>query len=864
MNPSSKTLRDHRPRNVRETDTGSASKSGGGGGNTSKSKSKNSATKNIRECACGRGLACVGMTQAFRLLGDPRCYYVELPRYRKNPPAYKYVFRNNLRRAYIRHLVSQNPSLDVEALENTQERRYVALHHFHPAVVKAFYENPLTSGTAQKHKVPISITEHELQELDMNIHQEDRILSISGAPTGGYYFCPGYPQLKAHDDLKVIIKKARARKEKMEQHDHEGNGIFVPENIEISNHAKGKEASKSPMKKQESTSPDKPGARTTQQKPDRFESIAPPLHSPKKTVSSVSLEGQKAVSTMQPPELLDVQHSSGSQDGINVKPLEKADSQNLVGSIVESGAPKTRVETSEVHKIAALHSTKEQIRESTSILNSDMVGSYEHGYKEQFSNIVSEASNSDFDNLWAENVDVIEKVSMDDPHLGNQNNGILGDDDNFENSEKKGDGYSSSDAAHTTTKEKNTRDSDYPWETPKYRRHSEWNQPNKRISSLPAHFIDPNVNTLPVENESHGLSDDEVQKLPTSMSEDSSENQIMKPKDKGTPVEAAAAAQKSAAAISAAALLAMKSIDEIGEYPDKSEMKSIDEKRETQYLSAPASPVVDESRKDPPGRKTMLSKNTVASPARIQLTISESKSFDEIRSQASEDSFGTGAIKLQQSYPGVDPTLRIQVHNDLIAWESKRRSVVSNLLNSHGERWQTLQCILRDGLEEVKFAERFVNGFAKAGIIFADSTQAIYDDKLLDDSGNTVNNSFLQNRLYKKRNSQEYSIEAQDSFAESGQSALLNSILEAQVHLANSFRESSNHIEEEILPELFELRADIQASAREYETKGDSILAELKRSEIELRNIWGKFYFMSPFQHSSFFTFLFQMCLMPW
>jgi len=152
----------------------------------------------LRECACGRGLACTGMTQAFRLLGDPRCHYVELPRYRENPPAYKYVFRNNLRAAYMRHLKKSSPTLDIDEFD-TQQRRYVALHHFHPAVVKAFHANPLTS--AQKHKVPISITEHELS------------LSVTGAATGGYYFVPGYSHSNAHEDLKNLIRAEREARE---------------------------------------------------------------------------------------------------------------------------------------------------------------------------------------------------------------------------------------------------------------------------------------------------------------------------------------------------------------------------------------------------------------------------------------------------------------------------------------------------------------------------------------------------------------------------------------------------------------------------------------------------------------------------
>ena len=148
------------------------------GGNLSSSQHTSEEQKE-RECICGRGLACSGMTRAFRVLRDPRQGFAELPGFRKegvrlrvnpnpkDPSVYKYIFRNNLRAAYLRHLAKQNPDMEKIDFECPQ-RQFVALHHFHPEVVRAFHENPLT--TAQNLKVPISITEHELK--DLNIEYE--------------------------------------------------------------------------------------------------------------------------------------------------------------------------------------------------------------------------------------------------------------------------------------------------------------------------------------------------------------------------------------------------------------------------------------------------------------------------------------------------------------------------------------------------------------------------------------------------------------------------------------------------------------------------------------------------------------------
>lgn len=762
-----------------------------GSGNTS---SRSNASKYIRDCACGQGLACVGMTQAFRLLGDPRCYYVELPRFRVDPPAYKYVFRNNLRAAYLRHLHSLNPNLDLPALEHSQDRRYVALHHFHPAVVKAFYDNPLTSGAARKHKVPISITEHELQELNMDIQQNDRILSVTGAPTGGYYFCPSYAQERSHEDLKQLIKRERAIREEKERKQKLAVEAVVPENIEID--------------KQVTPSP------------------ATPVTDPVTALQEVQLTSNSEV----------------------IEKLVKPHSEDLVETPEETTSEENDIRQPEEGKTTVLDddSITEKIQDSTHIDTEVFEGREvqdDEDEEEEFKAVISENRASEFDSLWAEE----DQGGAGGDCSGNDGDEVV-EEENMNGGESSVlDRMRTADAFGTDEvheeqeaafvlevpplKTKSPgRETDHPWETPKYRRHLERPETTKRASSTPAHFIDPNAISMSTRDlvgsqdsgddaGGDGTSDGEIPPQP------------LAPAVKATPSETATAAQKSAASISAAALLALKSIDEAEETPKESSLEPMSDLKS------------GEEKKDPPGWSTVENKKAAMEHPRIYRKLDENRSFEDNRSHASDDSFGTGTITLKHNYPGADPTLRIQVHNDLIAWESKRRTDKSELLDYHEEKWQAIRSLLQEGLEEVEFAERFVSGFAKAGVIFADSTRAVCDDKMLDDSGNTVSNSFLQNRLYKKRNAQtqEYSIDSQDQSTESGQSALLNSILEAQLELANNFRDCSSHVENEILPELRELRGEIQAEVKELATLGDSIVGELKRSEIELKNIWDVF-----------------------
>jgi len=217
---------------------------------------------------------------------------------------------------------------------------------------------------------------------------------------------------------------------------------------------------------------------------------------------------------------------------------------------------------------------------------------------------------------------------------------------------------------------------------------------------------------------------------------------------------------------------------------------------------------------------------------------------DDEASFASADSDLKNFIELDHQLPGTDPTLRIQVHNDLIAWESKRRSDLAQQLEYNQERWVAACHILTDGIAEAKYAERLILGISKASRLFADSLNAVYDDKLLDDKGNTVRYSFLRNRLAKQRNAVEYSIEnSTDDSKEGGGlgSILLDSIVSAQLEIANAFIANSDHMEQEILPEITELKGDVETASERLRRIGDAVISELKQSEIEVKNIWDVF-----------------------
>jgi hypothetical protein len=678
----------------------------------------------IRDCVCGRGVACIGMTQAFRLLGDPRAYYVELPRYRKDPPAYKYVFRNNLRQAYLRHMVRQNPEKvkmeDFASEKESHKRRYVALHHFHPAVVRAFYENPLTS--AQKHKVPISITEHELEELGMSIFEEDQILSASGMPTGGYYFVPNYSHEFAHEDLKTLIQAVRASRHKkskatFSEESHDGSSRRkeheeVPTDIEIS------------------------------------EKLDPTTKITRKS------------------EVPDVNETTAAENG---EPFEdETFKHNVFASF-------NKFEMEEKEK--ATETTVEDLFNDTNDKESD----FDPFPPTHLGEDGLTSTTEEFDNLWEKDTSRDIETNLFSETIFEEENEVgIDDADVGEPAAQNADSVAPTTAAMSSVSRR-PGDRYRPWDTPKYRRDRTQDEP-KRFS-VPAHYIDPNSSgnlhsrlsvSAPVEDDG-----EDIARIAADMT-------VFRPLE-----------------------------------------QPIEEKTKTAISPSPSF--------DSHVSRSKASTGSTSPKPKRRFDFTEEDAF----SVNSGDSGMSGAIFLNHQLPGADPTLRIQVHNDLIAWESKRRSDLAQLLAYNRERWQAAADILKDGIAEAQYAERLILGICKASKLFADSLKSVYDDKLLDDRGNAVKYSFLQNRLAKQRSKFEYSIENEDA-AQSKPSMLLDSIVEAQLEIANDFVENTAHMEQEIVPEIVELTVEITRASRKLELLGESIICELKRSEIEVKNIWGK------------------------
>ena len=818
--------------------------------------------KQVRDCACGKGLSCVGMTQAFRLLGDPRCHYVELPRFRKNPPAYKYVFRNNLRTAYVRHLAKDNPKIDVKDFERNPKRRYVALHHFHPAVVRAFYENPLAS--AQRHKVPISITEHEANELGVDFDEEDKILSMTGKPTGGYYFVPSYPQEKAHNDLKQLIQAERKLKEKMA-----GGGAQ-----KVSPDAKRSSGPRdNQVPKNISISPDQEDAPTSPL----------PLYSSKPiaTVDQTKQGDTRLTGVSEKQELLKMAGSKDTEQA-SVDTFGDDDSKSVSVSLVsDQGSASVSLVSDPKDASMSLGSKSASVslasdpRSASVSLGSDPKSASFSLASDPKSASVSLASNSRDDGGSVGSDPKSASVSLasdpksasvslaSDPKSASVSlasdplidSGSVASSDLKSSSGSAASGVGSASVSLDTQSDSVSLASDPSPAGEPSENASKAVKSETVVDNLPESTEDESGFDNIWNDERDGVSDEkkDVGIVASSALMDSSEfddilisdeqdtspnvekhevtkdseNELDQLKELAAEefgTEAAALASSTSAAITPKAKSPEKAkpwhrttpsgmhIINESENADHADLEPKEEQRKSTYFGSSSR---DEGEKDEP---------TTADVAQVSQRPSSPVLSNE------------GAMYIcNHQPPGTDPTMRIQVHSDLIAWESKRRSNLSTRLEINKEEWKTALEIIEDGVEEVECAERLVAGFAKAGRIFAEALEAMYDDKFLDNQGNTVESAFAQSRLMSQR---AHGFEG--DLKATRESTLLNSIIESQLLLANQFTSNSQHIEDEIFSEALDLRKQTSEASAELEALGESILTEMKQSEMELKKIWGK------------------------
>mmetsp|Transcript_20371 Transcript_20371/g.30882 ORF Transcript_20371/g.30882 Transcript_20371/m.30882 type:complete len:935 (+) Transcript_20371:81-2885(+) len=152
-----------------------------------------------KECVCGRGAECKGVSAAFSLLKDPRRGYVALPPYYPYPECYEDKDMNAMRASYLRHLNRTEASLGDSSIP-----RFVALHHFHPLVVQKHSE--MVNAVSP---IPKTVKKVDLRFLKIKLGDEDRVRNERGHKIKKFYFVPTVSLDETKEHLKHIIRVSR-------------------------------------------------------------------------------------------------------------------------------------------------------------------------------------------------------------------------------------------------------------------------------------------------------------------------------------------------------------------------------------------------------------------------------------------------------------------------------------------------------------------------------------------------------------------------------------------------------------------------------------------------------------------------------
>lgn len=133
-------------------------------------------------CLCG-DIECSGLTNTFKVLKDTRKRFVKLPK----------EFSQR-RESYLRYLLPEHP------VEQQISSNYIAVHHFHPAVLNR-----------QQHGIPKTISLGTAVQLRMILDHRDKVTDESGMPA--FVFVPNYTKEQVkHDVIDLAREKRKERK----------------------------------------------------------------------------------------------------------------------------------------------------------------------------------------------------------------------------------------------------------------------------------------------------------------------------------------------------------------------------------------------------------------------------------------------------------------------------------------------------------------------------------------------------------------------------------------------------------------------------------------------------------------------------
>ena len=171
-------------------------------------------------------------------------------------------------------------------------------------------------------------------------------------------------------------------------------------------------------------------------------------------------------------------------------------------------------------------------------------------------------------------------------------------------------------------------------------------------------------------------------------------------------------------------------------------------------------------------------------------------------------------------------------HENLRAYESRRRLAYAAKLESCTLYWKSVRDLLAASIQETARAQRLVLGTSRAHQLYSDAMHAMYEDVFLDDKGNVMLKPKQKQKLATTR-------KKPVRRADGTKPSVLTSVRDAQLTVAERFGENARNMDTEIADEIGRLLENLKKMFAEMEALGNSILNELEKTELEVSSAWG-------------------------
>jgi len=842
-----------------------------------------------KECVCGRGEECKGISAAFALLKDPRRGYVAVPPFSADPVGYADRDMNDMRAAYLRHL-----NVKEESLGDNKKRRYVALHHFNPTVVQK--HSQMKNAVSP---IPKTLKKVDLRFLKMKLGDEDRVRDENGKKRKSYYFVPTYPTRKVKDDLKHMIRVSRLYAEakigtvpspapprrrqllppgESSKEDRPTTTIPLEKEkgmkIGVDDVAGGKKEKDNNREKGDHKEKDNYKEKDDYKKKDFHSGTGDhkeiEIHKEPEIIEKIEVpEELEIINKIEVPEQIEVDKEIRIPEEPEIhKEIEVSEEPEIHKEIEVSEEPEIHkeIEVSEEPKDHKEIEVSEEPKDHMEIevlekpkLPKEIEVLEEPELPEKIEVLEETEAHEKIEVL--EETEVHEKIEVPEEtkickEIEKETEDHQEKDDYWEKEDHN------STSAHRDT-ENNALEEDDKNDGDDDKNYDE--EDDEKPSPLPASpplthqlsfgvqapktdYLNRNISQA----ETVGVSNqDDVPDYARMSMLSQADTAVFSNKKQGVGSPSLVYNVSQAETVGASNnIQARTSFTDTHARTSLTDTKPRGRERRGAFSRPSRQPFVKKS--NDPILDIIIDTSEVEKKADdvggvdVLATLED---VDEAESEIVEDEpLNLSERIFDHIWPEENLPFNMTMQSEegrkflfcrMATFEAYRHQVCAPLIQKFHARWRSSLEVMQAGIFETARAERLIRGNALANNAFSEAMQAMYDDTYLDEEGQIASGKRVQQRLMKEREGLNYSVEGgQGSTQESGEahtkSALLGSLVDSQAVLAEKFSSHGHLVTDEVVTELSNLRSYLKTQMLDFKRKGDPLMREIQDSEAEI------------------------------